>query len=234
MKKSFIALFLQFDQAAFNNARHADKVTGLVTLLRDKGYTLVPLGEVDVVHRAQQSIRTFFNQSRPERHYVKTALAIQNMGFLRGLSPAYMAAKGGVHALTRAMATELAADGPDGAGRHYPLRRAACPHQGVNAGTRHGGHQRTGNVAGGVDPRGFRMGMKTADLGIEELQKCGAYFMTPEQETSLSRILVSDQVKDVVQEYDLEGNYLGVFAPAGGVDNAILDNIRGIALAPNG
>ncbi|MBC2962246.1 GNAT family N-acetyltransferase [Nocardioides deserti] len=41
-------------------------------------------------HQAQQSIRTFFNTSRPERHYVKTALAVQNMGFLRGLSPAYM------------------------------------------------------------------------------------------------------------------------------------------------
>ena len=31
-----------------------------------------------------------FNTTRPDRHYVKMALAIQNMGFLRGLSPAYM------------------------------------------------------------------------------------------------------------------------------------------------
>lgn len=53
---------------------------------------LVPLGEVDVAHRAQQSIRTFFPHQHPERSYVKVALAIQNMGFLRGLSPAYMAA----------------------------------------------------------------------------------------------------------------------------------------------
>ncbi|MFJ9313710.1 GNAT family N-acetyltransferase [Pimelobacter simplex] len=53
---------------------------------------LVHLGEGDDDHHAQQSIRTFFNGSRPERHYVKTALAIQNMGFVRGLSPAYMAA----------------------------------------------------------------------------------------------------------------------------------------------
>ncbi|MDZ5619186.1 GNAT family N-acetyltransferase [Nocardioides bizhenqiangii] len=53
---------------------------------------LVHLGAGDDEHRPQQSIRTFFNQSRPERHYVKTALAIQNMGFLRGLSPAYMEA----------------------------------------------------------------------------------------------------------------------------------------------
>jgi hypothetical protein len=47
-------------------------------------------------------------------------------------------------------------------------------------------------------------------------------------------ILVSDQSRDVVQEYDLNGNYLDVFAPAGGADLAILDNIRGIALRPNG
>ncbi|MFI7481818.1 GNAT family N-acetyltransferase [Kocuria sp. M1R5S2] len=51
---------------------------------------LVLLGEGEDEHRAQQSIRTFFNTSRPDRHYVKTALAVQNMGFLRGLSPRYM------------------------------------------------------------------------------------------------------------------------------------------------
>lgn len=51
---------------------------------------LVLLGEGDDVYQAQQSIRTLFNRSRPERHYVKTAIAVQNMGFLRGLSPAYM------------------------------------------------------------------------------------------------------------------------------------------------
>ncbi len=51
---------------------------------------LVFLGEGPDDYRAQQSIRTFFNATHPERHYVKTALAIQNMGFLRGLSPAYM------------------------------------------------------------------------------------------------------------------------------------------------
>ncbi len=53
---------------------------------------LVPLGEVDAVHRAQQSLRTFFPVEHPERSYVKVALAVQNMGFLRGLSPAYMVA----------------------------------------------------------------------------------------------------------------------------------------------
>jgi siderophore synthetase component len=53
-------------------------------------HDLVHLGEGPDDYRAQQSIRTFFNVSAPQRHYVKTALAIQNMGFLRGLSPAYM------------------------------------------------------------------------------------------------------------------------------------------------
>jgi siderophore synthetase component len=53
---------------------------------------VVLLGEGPGAFRAQQSIRTFFPREHPERSYVKTALAIQNMGFLRGLSPAYMAA----------------------------------------------------------------------------------------------------------------------------------------------
>ncbi|MHC2998270.1 IucA/IucC family protein [Microbacterium sp. HJ5] len=51
---------------------------------------LVLTGESVSEYRAQQSVRTMFNVSHPERHYVKTALAVQNMGFLRGLSPAYM------------------------------------------------------------------------------------------------------------------------------------------------
>ncbi|WP_424936990.1 MULTISPECIES: IucA/IucC family protein [Bacteria] len=51
---------------------------------------LVLIGESEDEYRAQQSVRTMFNASHPERHYVKTALAVQNMGFLRGLSPAYM------------------------------------------------------------------------------------------------------------------------------------------------
>ncbi len=53
---------------------------------------LVHLGTGPDDYRAQQSIRTFFNTTRPERHYVKTALSIQNMGFKRGLSPRYMEA----------------------------------------------------------------------------------------------------------------------------------------------
>jgi siderophore synthetase component len=53
---------------------------------------LVPLGESTDRYQAQQSIRTFFNTSRPDRHYVKTAMSVLNMGFMRGLSAAYMEA----------------------------------------------------------------------------------------------------------------------------------------------
>lgn len=53
---------------------------------------LVCLGPGDDEYLAQQSIRTFFNTSNPERHYVKTALSVLNMGFMRGLSAAYMEA----------------------------------------------------------------------------------------------------------------------------------------------
>src|SRR5690606_23132704 len=42
------------------------------------------------VYRPQQSIRTWYNISQPQRRYVKTALSILNMGFMRGLSPHYM------------------------------------------------------------------------------------------------------------------------------------------------
>ncbi|MEV5881828.1 IucA/IucC family siderophore biosynthesis protein [Streptomyces sp. NPDC052020] len=53
---------------------------------------LVLLGEGDDEYLAQQSIRTFFNTTHPEKHYVKTALSVLNMGFMRGLSAAYMEA----------------------------------------------------------------------------------------------------------------------------------------------
>ncbi|MFG3205462.1 IucA/IucC family protein [Streptomyces sp. NPDC048192] len=53
---------------------------------------LVCLGESEDAYLAQQSIRTFFNASHPGKHYVKTALSVLNMGFMRGLSAAYMEA----------------------------------------------------------------------------------------------------------------------------------------------
>ena len=50
------------------------------------------LGHGDDEYLAQQSIRTFFNTTHPTKHYVKTALSVLNMGFLRGLSASYMEA----------------------------------------------------------------------------------------------------------------------------------------------
>lgn len=51
---------------------------------------IVLLGESEDDFSAQQSIRTLFNISNPEKLYTKTALSILNMGFMRGLSPYYM------------------------------------------------------------------------------------------------------------------------------------------------
>lgn len=53
---------------------------------------IVPLGPGSDQYQAQQSIRTLANLDRPERAYVKVALSVQNMGFLRGLSSRYMSA----------------------------------------------------------------------------------------------------------------------------------------------
>lgn len=53
---------------------------------------LVCLGPGPDEYLAQQSVRTFFSRTDPARHYVKTALSVLNMGFLRGLSAAYMQA----------------------------------------------------------------------------------------------------------------------------------------------
>ncbi|MFJ5099910.1 IucA/IucC family protein [Streptomyces sp. NPDC088554] len=64
-----------------------------VTFAGELGHRrLVCLGEGDDDYLAQQSIRTFFNTGDPARHYVKTALSVLNMGFMRGLSAAYMEA----------------------------------------------------------------------------------------------------------------------------------------------
>ncbi|MGJ9422138.1 GNAT family N-acetyltransferase [Aeromicrobium sp. CF3.5] len=64
-----------------------------ITFAADLGRRdLVYLGRSDDRYQPQQSIRTFFNLDHPDRHYVKTSLSIQNMGFMRGLSPVYMEA----------------------------------------------------------------------------------------------------------------------------------------------
>ena len=53
---------------------------------------IVHLGIGADTYQAQQSIRTFFNTAAPEKAYVKTAMSVLNMGFMRGLSPQYMKA----------------------------------------------------------------------------------------------------------------------------------------------
>lgn len=51
---------------------------------------LICLGYSPDQYLAQQSIRTLFNQSHPEKFYTKTALSILNMGFMRGLPVYYL------------------------------------------------------------------------------------------------------------------------------------------------
>ncbi|WP_312398984.1 IucA/IucC family siderophore biosynthesis protein [Sphingobacterium sp.] len=51
---------------------------------------LICLGYSDDFYLPQQSVRTLFNVSNPARSYVKSALSILNMGFMRGLSPYFM------------------------------------------------------------------------------------------------------------------------------------------------
>ncbi|USQ81179.1 S8 family serine peptidase [Ornithinimicrobium faecis] len=47
--------------------------------------------------------------------------------------------------------------------------------------------------------------------------------------------LLTDQINSVVTEYDLDGNYRGIFAPSpAGEDKAIMQNIRGMAWSPQG
>ncbi|MEC5343731.1 IucA/IucC family siderophore biosynthesis protein [Brenneria populi] len=59
---------------------------------------IVPLGESADRYVAQQSVRTYFNVSHPHKCYVKTSLSVLNMGFMRGLSPYYMAGTPGINA----------------------------------------------------------------------------------------------------------------------------------------
>jgi len=47
-------------------------------------------------------------------------------------------------------------------------------------------------------------------------------------------LFISDQVRHVVHEYDVTGAYVGVFAPAGGQNTAVMQNVRGIQHHPDG
>ena len=55
------------------------------------GKLLIPLGTGTDSYSPQQSIRTFYNNSHPHKHYVKTAISILSTGNIRGLSPKQMA-----------------------------------------------------------------------------------------------------------------------------------------------
>ncbi|HHR6080539.1 TPA: IucA/IucC family protein [Providencia alcalifaciens] len=48
-------------------------------------------------YSAQQSIRTLFNVSHPNKHYIKLAISIFNSGFMRGLSPYAMKVAPGIN-----------------------------------------------------------------------------------------------------------------------------------------
>lgn len=65
----------------------ADIATGL----------LVCLGTSTDLYLPQQSTRTLFNVSHTRRNYVKSALSILNMGFMRGLSPYFMRTTPGIN-----------------------------------------------------------------------------------------------------------------------------------------
>ncbi|GHJ90659.1 hypothetical protein SNE510_01780 [Streptomyces sp. NE5-10] len=84
---------------------------------------LVYLGEGEDAYLAQQSIRTFFNTADPSKHYVKTALSVLNMGFMRGLSAAYMEA---TPAINDWLAQLIESDSVLGAARFSIIRERAA------------------------------------------------------------------------------------------------------------
>ena len=76
---------------------------------------------------------------------------------------------------------------------------------------------------------------QTGDLVDENfiIENGQDFFSTPIQviqNPDKTRLYVSDQIEDVVLEFDNDGNYIGIFAPAGGPNISICDNIRGISL----
>lgn len=64
-----------------------------------------------------------------------------------------------------------------------------------------------------------------ADLGTPK-----HIILNPDQDG----FLLSDQSRNVVNAYDLNGQWQGVAAPTGGEDTSIIRNIRGIVLSPEG
>ncbi|MFZ0391920.1 MAG: FlgD immunoglobulin-like domain containing protein [Calditrichia bacterium] len=62
------------------------------------------------------------------------------------------------------------------------------------------------------------------------------YLASPKEAVSTPRqtISISDQLNDLVLEFDTSGAYAGILAPAGGLNKDIIDNPRGHTWGPNG
>lgn len=77
----------------------------------------------------------------------------------------------------------------------------------------------------------------TGDLVDADFIPSNSTLLSSPKEAQLSpwgTISVSDQLEDVVQEFDTSGVYIRIQAPAGGPNTSIMDNIRGHAYRPNG
>jgi hypothetical protein len=76
----------------------------------------------------------------------------------------------------------------------------------------------------------------TGDLvNIDYITSQGALTLPKEARLSpRATITISDQSGDAVFDYDTLGVLMGLFAPAGGVNTSILDNVRGHNFRPNG
>ncbi len=77
----------------------------------------------------------------------------------------------------------------------------------------------------------------TGDLVIDDFISDSANLSTPKNAIPNfdgDGIFVIDQLTDGVYEYDCNGDFVGLFAPAGGVNTAVLDNAIAIDYSPDG
>lgn len=84
-----------------------NKLANIFSAAISQNYLLC-LGSSEDQYLPQQSIRTFYNVGSPTKFYVKTALSILNMGYVRGLSPSFMRTNPGINQWIY----ELTADDP--------------------------------------------------------------------------------------------------------------------------
>jgi hypothetical protein len=78
--------------------------------------------------------------------------------------------------------------------------------------------------------RVISLDINTGDvIDLNYIPPDGTNLATPKQArlTPWGNITISDQLSDGVFEYDTLGTVLGLFAPSGGVNTGILDNVRG-------